>query len=199
MSQFWVIGGEYETTAFKNLAPGKQEVREGPFDSYEDALKCWQSHAWATVDNALAHFHIEEAQSGLPDSVDETQFWVIGGSFDNLDFENWSDATESHGPYLTYEEAEKKWQQLAWQSVDDATARYRIERLSPSTKPAPSKLAYRCITGPDDAEFCKRVSKALADGYQLHGTPSLTTKPDGTVICGQALVLDTVKCCNTQC
>ena len=107
MSEFWVVGGEYETTEFKNLAKGVSEVREGPFENYEDAVKCWQTHAWATVDNAMAHFHIEEAQSGLPDSVSETQYWVIGGSFENLDFANWSDATDTFGPYMTYAEAEK--------------------------------------------------------------------------------------------
>lgn len=197
MSEFWVVGGEYETTEFKNLAKGVSEVREGPFENYEDAVKCWQTHAWATVDNAMAHFHIEEAQSGLPDSVSETQYWVIGGSFENLDFANWSDATDTFGPYMTYAEAEKKWQQLAWQTVDDATARYRIETLRPDTKKPAEKLTYRCLTGPDDAKFCERVSAALADGYVLHGSPSLTTKPDGTVVCAQAVVLanSVGKCC----
>ena len=27
--------------------------------------------------------------------------------------------------------------------------------------------AYRLLTGPDDAEFCRRVSDALEDGYVL--------------------------------
>ena len=189
MSEFYVIGGEYKTTEFKQLTTNASAVCEGPFDSYEAAVKCWQSHAWASVDNALAHFHIEERQAGLPDNVDETQFWVIGGSFDTLDFDNWSDATDIFGPYLTYQEAEKKWQQLAWSTVDDATARYRIETLRPETKTLAKRKIYRCLTGPDNDEFCERVSKALADGYVLHGSPSLTTKPDGTVIVAQAVIL----------
>jgi len=46
---------------------------------------------------------------------------------------------------------------------------------------------YRCITGPDDANFCLRVSEALNNGWELHGGPALTF--DGTrVIAGQALV-----------
>lgn len=46
---------------------------------------------------------------------------------------------------------------------------------------------YRCLTGPDDALFCLRVSEALSNGWALHGGPSLTF--NGThVIVGQALV-----------
>lgn len=50
------------------------------------------------------------------------------------------------------------------------------------------RLRYRVLTGPDDAEFCERVSALLADGYQLHGSP--TAAFDGErVILAQALVL----------
>ncbi|WP_433312838.1 DUF1737 domain-containing protein [Micromonospora sp. CA-269861] len=56
--------------------------------------------------------------------------------------------------------------------------------MSDLTKP----LGYRLITGPDDAEFCARVSALLDQGYQLHGSPALTF--DGErVIAAQALVL----------
>ncbi|WP_026211837.1 DUF1737 domain-containing protein [Longispora albida] len=56
------------------------------------------------------------------------------------------------------------------------------------------RLRYRVLTGPDDAAFCERVSAALADGYELHGSPALTF--DGSrVIVAQAIVLppDTAK------
>ncbi|MEU8180835.1 DUF1737 domain-containing protein [Micromonospora sp. NPDC049047] len=49
-------------------------------------------------------------------------------------------------------------------------------------------LRYRLITGPDDAEFCARVSALLDQGYQLHGSPALTLDGD-RVIAAQALVL----------
>ena len=39
MRQIRVVGGEYESTAFKNLAEGSTEVREGPFEDYDKALK----------------------------------------------------------------------------------------------------------------------------------------------------------------
>jgi hypothetical protein len=45
---------------------------------------------------------------------------------------------------------------------------------------------FRFITGPDDANFCSRVTEALNKGWELHGHPSLTH--DGkTAIAGQAL------------
>jgi hypothetical protein len=33
-----------------------------------------------------------------------------------------------------------------------------------------------------------RVSAALDDGYELHGSPAIATRPDGTVVCAQAVV-----------
>lgn len=53
-------------------------------------------------------------------------------------------------------------------------------------------LAYRLITGPDDQEFCRRVSEALAEGYELHGSPALSTA-DGRVVVGQAVVRSEVR------
>jgi len=50
---------------------------------------------------------------------------------------------------------------------------------------------YRMITGPDDASFCHRVSKALSDGWQVSGSASLTFDVvKGAVVCGQAIVKD---------
>ncbi len=50
-----------------------------------------------------------------------------------------------------------------------------------------ARLRYRLLTGPDDASFCERVSDALADGYELYGSPSITNTPDG-VVAAQAIV-----------
>ncbi len=50
------------------------------------------------------------------------------------------------------------------------------------------KLRYRVLTGPDDRNFCERISAALDDGYELHGSPSITCNGE-TVIVAQALVL----------
>lgn len=51
------------------------------------------------------------------------------------------------------------------------------------------KLTYRLITGLDDAVFCQRVSDALAEGYRLYGSPSLSFNGGG-VTAAQAVVLD---------
>jgi hypothetical protein len=46
---------------------------------------------------------------------------------------------------------------------------------------------YRLLTGIDDATFCKRVSEALALGYQLYGSPAATFNGQ-SVIVAQAIV-----------
>ncbi|MBM0258773.1 DUF1737 domain-containing protein [Micromonospora sp. 4G55] len=50
------------------------------------------------------------------------------------------------------------------------------------------RLHYRLLTGPDDADFCRRVSEALADGYRLHGSPAITFDGERVVV-AQAVVL----------
>ena len=50
------------------------------------------------------------------------------------------------------------------------------------------RLRYRLLTGPDDASFCRRVSEALDDGYELYGSPAITDTPDGPVV-AQAVIL----------
>jgi GrpB-like predicted nucleotidyltransferase (UPF0157 family) len=52
------------------------------------------------------------------------------------------------------------------------------------------RLPYRVLTGPDDAEFCRRVSASLADGYVLTGAPALTFNGE-RVIVAQAITLAT--------
>lgn len=57
-----------------------------------------------------------------------------------------------------------------------------------SGRPRDERLAYRLLTGSDDRAFCEKVSRALAEGYVLHGPPALTH--DGErVVAAQAVVL----------
>jgi hypothetical protein len=59
-----------------------------------------------------------------------------------------------------------------------------------SSTPPPDLPRYRLLTGPDDVNFCHRVSAMLDMGYVLHGSPTLTY--DGErVIAGQAVVWPT--------
>lgn len=50
------------------------------------------------------------------------------------------------------------------------------------------RLTYRLLTGPDDAQFCERVSAMLADGYILYGSPSITHDGEQTIV-AQAVIL----------
>lgn len=51
------------------------------------------------------------------------------------------------------------------------------------SKPTPEgKPVYRLLTGKDDDAFCKRVSQALADGYQLYGSPAATFNGEHVVV-----------------
>ena len=45
---------------------------------------------------------------------------------------------------------------------------------SVTSAPPENKPIYRLLTGKDDDAFCKRVSDALAQGYQLYGSPTVT-------------------------
>jgi hypothetical protein len=52
-------------------------------------------------------------------------------------------------------------------------------------------IAYRLLTGKDDPGFCHKVSAAIATGWQLHGSPTMTFNAvTGEMICGQAVTKD---------
>lgn len=57
------------------------------------------------------------------------RYWVIGGEYEDTRFETivGGGSEQRHGPFAHYEQAKAKWQELAWSSVDNAHARYRIE------------------------------------------------------------------------
>jgi hypothetical protein len=55
-------------------------------------------------------------------------------------------------------------------------------------QPSQTKLKYRLLTGLDDRSFCERVSKALAEGYELYGSPSITFNGEHCVV-AQAIVI----------
>jgi len=50
------------------------------------------------------------------------------------------------------------------------------------------QLKYRLLTGVDDRSFCEKVSLALAEGYVLYGSPTMTFNGQ-KIIVAQAVVL----------
>ncbi len=63
MSKYWVVGGEYTSTAFDKIVPGKSEERYGPYDSLRDARAQWQLLSWQKVDNCNVRYRIVEDQA----------------------------------------------------------------------------------------------------------------------------------------
>lgn len=52
--------------------------------------------------------------------------------------------------------------------------------------------AYRFLTEDDTSEFCHKVTKALANGWELYGNPTYAYDPDnGRMRCGQAVIKET--------
>jgi hypothetical protein len=49
-------------------------------------------------------------------------------------------------------------------------------------------IAYRLLTGDDTSAFCHKVTKALADGWVLHGDPAYAyDAANGVMRCAQAV------------
>ncbi len=52
--------------------------------------------------------------------------------------------------------------------------------------------AYRLLTGEDTPAFCRKVTEALADGWELHGSPAYAwDAANGVMRCAQAVVRGT--------
>lgn len=51
--------------------------------------------------------------------------------------------------------------------------------------------AYRLLTGEDTPAFCHKVTKALSEGWELHGAPAYGfDQANGIMRCAQAVVKD---------
>ena len=108
MQRYWVVGGEYRSTDFEEIAEGKEEERYGPYASLKEARQIWAALAQKTVDNALVRYRIER------EGGDE--YWVVGGEYNSTDFREIAEGSkeERYGPYKSREEAYKKWRERAW-------------------------------------------------------------------------------------
>ncbi len=58
-TQFWVVGGEYKDTTFRELC-GQPEVF-GPFNDYDSAMRMWRQRIKESMSVALARYTIAMA------------------------------------------------------------------------------------------------------------------------------------------
>jgi len=69
---FWVIGGEYSSTAFDRLADGGAEERYGPFERFDDAMQQWRRLSFRRIDECQVRYRVVEttaSKSGAKDDV----------------------------------------------------------------------------------------------------------------------------------
>jgi len=67
MASYWVIGGEYRDTEFRDLAPGAEEVRRGPFATLAEAREVWAELSWRAVDNCNTRYVIRKEDEAAGD------------------------------------------------------------------------------------------------------------------------------------
>ncbi|MEQ9815695.1 MAG: DUF4170 domain-containing protein [Azospirillaceae bacterium] len=60
--RFWIVGGDYSDTSFRDLKPGSQTLA-GPFADYDRALSQWRQLAEASRHNATARYTIAVEQA----------------------------------------------------------------------------------------------------------------------------------------
>jgi len=139
VKRYWVVGGEYTDTTFREIAGGGAETRFGPFASENEAEAEWARHSWPAVDNCNVRFRIVE-EAGEPVHL---KYWVVGGEYTDTSFheivggggETWS------GPFDRLKDAEAQWSRLSWAHVDNCNARYRI--VEAAAAPEDAEIAAR--------------------------------------------------------
>ena len=58
MAGYWIVGGEYRSTDFAEMAEGHEERRIGPFETYGAARKEWARLSSTGVDNGRLRYFI---------------------------------------------------------------------------------------------------------------------------------------------
>jgi len=130
VKRYWVVGGEYTDTSFRQIAGGGAESRFGPFAAEAEAEAEWSRHSWPAVDNCNIRFRIVE-EAG---EARHLNYWVVGGEYVDTGFhaiagggaETWI------GPFTRLKDAEAEWSKRSWAAVDNCNVRFRIvEAASP--------------------------------------------------------------------
>jgi hypothetical protein len=121
--QYWVVGGEYTDTDFREIADGGEPERYGPYADYAKARSTWAALSMAHIDNAHVRYAID--RRGF------SQYWVIGGRYESTEFKCIADggAEERAGPFDDYDTALKEWRARSMAHIDEANVRFRIEQV----------------------------------------------------------------------
>lgn len=119
--KFYVVGGEYADTTFKDLAKGGDPEVYGPFLEPE-AKDFWRSITAKTVDNAMIRY-VLKADEELNGDI----YWVVGGEYADTTFKNPAKgkSIEAYGPFEKAE-ALTFWRTITGKTVDYAMVRYDI-------------------------------------------------------------------------
>lgn len=55
---YFVVGGTFKNTSFKEHEDGSKKEKYGPFNSYEEAKQLWEKISWENVDNCNIRYII---------------------------------------------------------------------------------------------------------------------------------------------
>ncbi|MGE4063565.1 MAG: DUF4170 domain-containing protein [Rhodospirillaceae bacterium] len=122
--KFYVIGGEYADTSFREPYPGTKLETYGPFATEREAKLRWRELTGQSIDNAMVRYFIS---SDEPGAATRKNFWVVGGEYADSSFTRLASGAELevYGPF-EQSEALGFWRALAAKTMDDALMRYDI-------------------------------------------------------------------------
>ena len=122
--RFYVIGGEYADTSFREPLPGVKLETYGPFATEREAKVRWRELTGQSIDNAMVRYFISADEPG---GAAKNSYWVVGGEYADSSFTRLAPGKELevYGPF-GQSEALGFWRALASKTMDDALMRYDI-------------------------------------------------------------------------
>jgi hypothetical protein len=121
--KFYVIGGEYADTSFREPFPGTKLETYGPFATEREAKVRWRELTGQSIDNAMVRYFISSDEA----PGEKNNYWVVGGEYADSGFTRLAPGKELevYGPF-GQSEALGFWRALASKTMDDALMRYDI-------------------------------------------------------------------------
>lgn len=119
--KFYVVGGEYADTSFRDLADGGEPEVHGPLPERE-AKNFWRTITAKTVDNAMIRYVLKAEEE-----INGKIYWVVGGEYADTTFMHPAEGKgiEAYGPFEKGE-ALDYWRSITAKTVDNAMVRYNI-------------------------------------------------------------------------